>query len=154
MITRGGIDHRAYIHRCRPRRKGARLLLGRECFGCDRSTTEAYHDADQDCPSSHSRFLSQRSPGWAGGWGPRPNQGMDNVTALSGPAGAFAQEVTVLPLKVSQSEDEIRHEMTLEPVSSISEGQIPRRLLRLSSPNARVFGPGLIPRSLLRGDLH
>jgi len=30
-----------------------------------------------------------------------------------GPAGAFAQEVTVLPLNVSTSEDEIRHGMII-----------------------------------------
>jgi hypothetical protein len=30
-----------------------------------------------------------------------------------GPAGAFAQEVTVLPLNVSKSEDEIRHGMII-----------------------------------------
>ena len=33
--------------------------------------------------------------------------------ALPGPAGAFAQEVTVLPLHVANSEDEIRHEMSI-----------------------------------------
>ena len=47
-----------------------------------------------------------------------------------------------------------RKEETRMQFGLISEGQILRRLLRSSSPNAQVFGPGLIPRSKLRGDLH
>jgi hypothetical protein len=48
---------------------------------------------------------------------------------LIGPAGAFAQEVTVLPLKVSQSEDEIR------------QGMIIGTRLFNENPNMRLFQP-------------
>ena len=39
------------------------------------------------------------------------------------------------------------------PVQSLGV-RFPDACFVFSSPNAQVFGPGLIPRSLLRGDLH